>query len=63
MSGINMSKYLVELVGRRQAGTMSKSYTVEAENESSAEKFAMTRLRSDIFFTQYSWSVKRIQRR
>lgn len=58
-----MSKYLVELVGRRQAGTMSKSYTIEAESESSAEKFAMAKLRSDIFFTQYSWSVKRIQKR
>jgi len=58
-----MSKYLVELVGRKPAGTMSKSYTVEAESESSAEKSAMTKLRSDIFFTQYSWSVKRIQKR
>lgn len=58
-----MSRYLVELVGRRQSGTMTKSYTVEAESESSAENVAMTRLRSNIFFTQYSWSVKRIQKR
>ncbi|MBS7663337.1 hypothetical protein I0D00_15515 [Pseudomonas lalucatii] len=58
-----MSKYLVELIGSRQSGTMSKSYTVDAESESNAEKSAMAKLRSDIFFTQYSWSVKRIQKR
>ncbi|MBB6183208.1 hypothetical protein HNQ86_000553 [Oleiagrimonas soli] len=58
-----MSRYLVEFVGHKDHATTTKSYTVEADSESSAETFALAQLRSNIFYTEYSWSVKRIQER
>ena len=58
-----MSKYLVEFVGHEEHGTTLKSYVVEAESESSAETLAMAQLQSNIFYTQFSWSVKSVQER